>query len=112
MKNRKRLAILGLSAALCLSACGEAEESSRGLRGDAVTEETEEVQPTETEVTAPGSEEQPTEAQGPVGTSEEDGFFADHRLDPTGVFDFTGFVRVENQIGGEDIAGIILVTVA
>ena len=30
-----------------------------------------------------------------------------HRLDPTGVFDFTGFVQVENQIGGEDIAGII-----
>ena len=78
MKNRKRLAILGLSAALCLSACGEAEESSRGLRGDAVTEETEEVQPTETEATAaPGGEEQPTEAPGPVGTSEEDGFFAE-----------------------------------
>ena len=78
MSNKRRLAVMGLSAVLCLSACGEAEENTRGLRGDVVTEDPGEAQPTAAEETGtPGGEEQPTEAQGPVGTSEEDGFFAE-----------------------------------
>ena len=97
MSNKRRLAAMGLGAVLCLSACGEAEESSRGLRGNAVTEEQEE--PTETPDTAtPDGEAQPTEAPGPMGVSEEDGIFAEAFA--KGLVENNGgyFVRVGDKV--------------